>query len=528
MTGPRIMYYHDGRHPLIYMYEPPMQKEEYEQAVDELVGTPVEALMFCLGDGRTVLHDTKVGELWGTINEKWDHIIFRRAHQNAKHFIEEGNDPLRIVCDRARAKGIKIYPTLLVQQGSGEFGVDMRTSSFRLDNKHLEIGAGGDLDPTAPGLDCLDFKHEEVRQERFELIEETLKNYEIDGFELQMNYLPYYFHPDGVDAGRDIMTAWIRRVYEAVKDSGSQRELAIRIPNSIEDCLAKGMDLREWIGQGIVDVLIAEELGDVGGTIIQSADFRPMVEAARNASCRIQAVVHSQVDSDRLFDASIEIVRAAATNYWSQGIDGLYLAHWFVYWPYEDSFYGKLREVADPEIMAPKDKCYFVPTAGRLPEAPPVKADVMRRLPVELEVGKPVTVQFPISDDLERWKDVDRVHQVLLRARITGTTEIDQFGFKLNGETLPEVLLRKINRMYMMRAPRYRISGYWFVFKLDRDHWPVRGENALEVTLNHKDLVALPEVILRDVELEIKYLMGKNYHRSFVDPDLGPFEGAVT
>ena len=108
MTTPRIMYYHDGRHPLIYMYEPPMQKEEYEQAVDELVGTPVEALMFCLGDGRTVLNDTKGGELWGTINEKWDHIIFRRAHQNAKHFIEEGNDPLRIVCDRARAKGIKI------------------------------------------------------------------------------------------------------------------------------------------------------------------------------------------------------------------------------------------------------------------------------------------------------------------------------------------------------------------------------------------------------------------------------------
>ena len=42
-----------------------MQKEEYEAAVDELVGTPVDTLMFCLGDGRTVLHDTKVGELWG-------------------------------------------------------------------------------------------------------------------------------------------------------------------------------------------------------------------------------------------------------------------------------------------------------------------------------------------------------------------------------------------------------------------------------------------------------------------------------
>jgi hypothetical protein len=30
------------------MYEPPMQKEEYESAVDELAGTPIDALMFCM------------------------------------------------------------------------------------------------------------------------------------------------------------------------------------------------------------------------------------------------------------------------------------------------------------------------------------------------------------------------------------------------------------------------------------------------------------------------------------------------
>ena len=53
---PKIMFYHDGRHPLIYMYEPPMQKEELQAAVDELLGTPVDAIMFTMGDGRTVLH----------------------------------------------------------------------------------------------------------------------------------------------------------------------------------------------------------------------------------------------------------------------------------------------------------------------------------------------------------------------------------------------------------------------------------------------------------------------------------------
>ena len=118
---------------------------------------------------------------------------------------------------------------------------------------------------------------------------------------------------------------------------------------------------------------------------------------------------------------------------------------------------------------------------------------------------------------------------MILRIRLMRATELDHLRFKLNGEELPAHILRKINHIYQMSAPRFRShSSYWFVFKLDGDHWPVRGENSLEVTLNHKDLVALPEVILRDVELEIKYLMGKNYHRSFVDPDLGPFEGAVT
>ena len=90
MPKPRIMFYHDGRHPHIYRYEPPMQKEEYQACIDELVGTPVEAVMFCLGEGRTVLHDTKVGELLGHNVDKWDHLVFHRAHQNAKGLIEEG------------------------------------------------------------------------------------------------------------------------------------------------------------------------------------------------------------------------------------------------------------------------------------------------------------------------------------------------------------------------------------------------------------------------------------------------------
>ncbi|MBM3934172.1 MAG: hypothetical protein FJ319_07710 [SAR202 cluster bacterium] len=103
-----------------------MPREELESAVDELAGTPVDALMFCLGDGRTVMHDTKVGELWGHNVEKWPHILFHRAAKNVRRLIDTGNDPLRVVADRAHAKGLLLYPTLLVQCPTGKRGVDTR------------------------------------------------------------------------------------------------------------------------------------------------------------------------------------------------------------------------------------------------------------------------------------------------------------------------------------------------------------------------------------------------------------------
>ena len=528
MPKPRMMFYHDGRHPLIYMYEPPMQKEEYEAGVNELAGTPVEALMFCMGDGRTVLHDTQVGELWGDPMKgfKWDHSIFKRAHQNAKYLIEEGNDPLRILAERAHAKGLLFYPTLLVQQGSGERGEDTRGSNFRFDNKHLEIRAAGDLDPDFQGYRCLDFKHQEVRDERFALIEETLNRYPVDGFELQLNYQLYYFHPNEVEAGRETMTEWVRRVYEEVQRSGPDRELAIRIPASIEGCLSIGLDVREWIKQGIVDVLIGQAFS--GPELMDpTTDFRPLVAAAKGSDTRIHAAVHSHLDSDRLSEGTIEYIRAMACSYWAQGVDGLYLAHWFNNWPYESSFYEKLRELPHPDVMATKDKTYHIPTeTGRYPK-PTMEPGMAAQLPADLNLNEPVTLRLEITDDLPRWGEVGRVDEVILRIRVMNTTELDRLSFKLNGKQLPDSLLRKINQLYRMSEPRYRTgSGYWFVYRLDREHWPQQGKNSLEVALLERDPDLSPLAYVRDVELETKYLLGKNFHRPRFDNDLGPYEFA--
>ena len=349
MKKPRIYFHNDGRHPLIYMHEPPMQKEEYEAAVDELLGTPVDALVFSLGEGRTMLHDTKAGELWGHNVEKWPHLIWRRAHQNARMMIDAGHDPLRVDADRARSENIRFYPSLNVQWPAvkrGEGTVWVRVSDFRWNNKHLEIGAEGDVDPGYPGFGCLDFRHREARDERFAIVEETVRRYPVDGFELSLNGFPYFFAPHRIDDGRPILTEWVRRVSETVRGSGSDRELLVKVPTNLAGGYSLGLDVEEWIRQGLVDVLVVQ---DRPGVVNQMADFRPLVKAARGTGTRVVAAIHSVVNTDRLDVETIEMLRATACNYWAQGVDGMYLDRgWFLDWPYEAPFYQKLRELPYP------------------------------------------------------------------------------------------------------------------------------------------------------------------------------------
>ena len=209
---------------------------------------------------------------------------FSTRTPESRALIDGGHDPLRVVCDRAHQKGLLFYPILLVQQGSGERGSDVRGSNFRFDNKHLEIGAKGSIAPKFPkqALSCLDFKHKEARDERFALIHETLTRYPVDGFELQLNYQPYYFRPDEVDQGRKIMTEWIARNLQAVKASGAERELVIRVPASLEGCWSVGWICREWIRRGIADVIVGQ--GFSGPELMDmTIDFRPLSPACRAA-----------------------------------------------------------------------------------------------------------------------------------------------------------------------------------------------------------------------------------------------------
>ena len=123
----------------------------------------------------------------------------------------------------------------------------------------------------------------------------------------------YFFRPDEVGEGRGILTDWIRRVSDAVKKSGPDRELVVRVPLDMEHCESVGMDLKEWTRQGLVDVLIGHDM-DANYRLNQNADFRPLVELAEGTDCRVVAALTSYIHSDRLSQAPVSEIKRSCVQ----------------------------------------------------------------------------------------------------------------------------------------------------------------------------------------------------------------------
>eukprot|EP01052_Picozoa_sp_SAG31_P019640 SAG31_NODE_1442_length_8325_cov_5.564916_6_plen_198_part_00 len=168
------------------------------------------------------------------------------------------------------------------------------------------------------------------------LIEETLQNYDVSGLELVLNYVPYYFHPNEVAEGSQIMTAFIARVANLVHETPN-RHLTVRVPASLQFCTSVGLDIVAWMVAGMVDVVVAQPLhipNENFGPSIGDADmdptfdYTPFVRAAAGTTCKFHAVLQSSVHADRLDEGTIEYIRGNACNIWAQGVDGLYLSSW--------------------------------------------------------------------------------------------------------------------------------------------------------------------------------------------------------
>jgi hypothetical protein len=107
---------------------------------------------------------------------------------------------------------------------------------------------------------AFDFAHAQVRDYYWQLIEETLERYDIDGLELDFLREPYLFSKGEETKGRQILTSWMQEIRQRVETQAQQRghaiQLGIRTPSHPDVAISMGIDTVEWARRQLVDLVV--------------------------------------------------------------------------------------------------------------------------------------------------------------------------------------------------------------------------------------------------------------------------------
>lgn len=512
----RVLYYTDGRHSHLYQLEPPITLEQLCIPVDEVLGTMVDTFVLCAGGGTTFLHNTKVGTLWGELEEEkgegvWRHIIWYRTAETVRQLHKQGYDQIQVLADRAHEKGLEFIVSLWTNAPAGNRLGDGRIDRFRRNHPEYQIEFS-----EARRRRELDFSQKEVREERLRIIDEICRNYPIGGFELNMAFpevLPFtnYFKPEEAERKSHIMTSFVRDVRRILDAKEEELILAVRIPPTIEICRTLGLDVETWIKEGLLNILapVSDRLIDVDMPVEE------WIRATKGSGCQVYPCIGASVNDDRRIAATVEMYRAAAMNYLNAGVDGIYIVEFYVRgWPFNEEDYTILREVGDIDVIRFKDKHYWVRTGTR--EDPSILYP--RKLPLLLKDGSENSVEFKANDDLEAASKAGTLKMVKLRLRIKNVTPNDRLSFSLNGTPLPEELCRMRDFTYRLLSPARSVerrlgSHYIFEFDLTNKPFPIKGLNNLLVRVEKRNpkIDQAVRLVLHDVELLVCYRIARNY-----------------
>ncbi len=346
----RFFYNSDADNMFLYK-GPPMQPEDVHPYIDEVAAAGVTTFSMSPNDGMVMNFPSKHVRMLG---DETDPAILKqleeeglstpgtlsRAALNYRAFVDQGLDAMGIAVERAKQQGMEVFVSFRMNEVHGVdtpdvFPYNLILSRYWREHPEYWIGKPGDdlselhqdiLGPrTSPVVGKwlpggLDFAHDEVRQRRFDQIEECLERYNVDGLEIDFQRFPMFFKNGEEEQHLETMTAFVRRLRELTNRIGTERGrpmlLSVRVMAKPEQNRAVGLDVFHWAEEGLVDFLIASHY--------LRNDFPLPVQEYRK-----------RMPSEMPFYASIEVepnastYRTLARQLYADGVDGLMVFNYF-------------------------------------------------------------------------------------------------------------------------------------------------------------------------------------------------------
>ena len=419
-----------------------------ELAIEPLRDTRINTLFWQLGTDPYLgspshrlsdhySHRTEVGSIWGTENPSFHSAGLWRIRENAKRLMEAGTDPVAVVVEHGHRAGLEVFVCMRVNDihdARLEGGVeDPLMSPVKRRHPDWLLGEEGNR------RTAYNFALPQVREYKLALAREAIENYDLDGLDWDFCRHPFLF-PQGSEAeGAPLMTELLGEIRRALDEKGERvgrrLSLSVRVPRSLDEALAQGMDVRSWLSKGLLDILI---VGYQPGNK-HRLPVEEYVEAARGTRTQIVAQGLGLFQQPRPLSAKLiwnekdyytaEMCRAVAAAHYRAGAQGIFVFNNHYLQVVRDRQYDRLpwKELGDPQVIARKDKHYL--------------ADQQKwgagRLPLDLaKVGEEVEVSLDVADDLEAASREGVLKSATLRLLVDQLTPQDRLEVTLNGRPI--------------------------------------------------------------------------------------------
>ena len=424
----------------VMSHEPPLTPEIIrEKMVGAFADTPA-SLWWSVGDHEVYAYETQVGEIIGEgyeLSELPDD--YRTVVTNLRHLMDTAGGPLSVLVDSCREAGLEFFPRVRMNSHYAKDPSAPEYGRYRIDHPELLIGRPGEEIPEG-SIDWdvrtgLDYTFPEVRDYMYSIITELFERFDVDGLEMDFNRHPTFFRREEGFQNRYLMTDLIGRVRTRMREVEAERgrplELAVRVPPTLADSRRIGLDVAEWISEGLVDIVTAGI-----GWIPFEMPIREFVEAAEGTGVQVYGCIEAlrpTVDDNAL--------RAAAFRYHQAGA-GVYLYNFFNM-PAEWNR-RMLNQLSDPRAMARLNKRYELDHTDRI--AYPGHGGAFRnavpavQLPVALHqtlTGRGPVLRLEIADDLEEARRDGALDRCVLGLLLDGFSPLDELDVRVNNEALP-------------------------------------------------------------------------------------------
>ena len=480
MDKPRLIHYNDAHHFHAKRIEPPASRHLLNWPVDEVLGTGVDLLVLGLGYSDVFFHQSKVGRVVGQGKEVWGNYIDWRIMRMVEAAEALGTDQLRAVIERGRETGLRVFPSLKLQDSASP-------QSERFGRLKEERGAAVCIGDEGRAEWCYDYAHEAVHEYKLALIGEVLEDYKAEGLELDFCFDNFYFKKAEIEKNIPLMNEFIAKVRRLAQEIGARqgREIPLmaRVHLLERDNLAVGLDIAAWLKAGDIDWVVGQD----GNVLVDPGIQAPWLgELAADAGAAAYYRPPRRIYDERVGLPSIEMYRALGQTLALQGYAGLYLG--YMPWPLAEREYQILRETAYPQAHIRSDKRYLLqPREGALDEetTPPD-----RQVPESFGEGETIALHLWVAADIESARADGEMRKAILTLRFSFFCIEDEIEMRFNGRVLSRseaeihderalTIPVSLAGSMAVQAP-LGFSAHWFRFYLAPEEVK-RGANRIEI-----------------------------------------------